>query len=72
MSAPDTNIETQERRHAGPLTGMALAVTFAGVLLVGLIFWTVYKGGAPEGSETQVDGRTGAVTQSVEGGSLTD
>lgn len=72
MSAPDTNIETQERRHAGPLTGMALGVTFAGVLLVGLIGWTVYKAGAPEGSETQIDGRTGAVTEPVEGATLTD
>jgi len=72
MSAPDTNIETQERRHAGPLTGMALAVTFAGVLLVGLIGWTVFNAGPPEGSETQVDGRTGALTGAVEGATPTD
>lgn len=69
MSAPDTNIETQERRHAGPLAGMTLVVLFAGALLVGLIGWTVYSAGEPEGSETQIDGRTGVA---VEGAVATD
>ncbi|MDZ4310913.1 MAG: hypothetical protein U1A24_10220 [Cypionkella sp.] len=36
MSAPNTNIEKQARRHRGPLIGMALAAVFG----VGLIvFW---------------------------------
>jgi hypothetical protein len=29
MSAPQTNIETQEKRHIGPLLGMGVAVLFA-------------------------------------------
>lgn len=72
MSAPDTNIEKQQRRHAGPLTGMTVAVVFAGLLLVGLIGWTVYNAGVPEGSETQIDGRTGAAVERVEGAVTTD
>lgn len=35
MSAPQTNIDTQKRRHKGPLIGMALAVVFG----VGLILY---------------------------------
>lgn len=35
MSAPQTNIEKQKRRHRGPLIGMALAVVFG----VGLILY---------------------------------
>lgn len=35
MSAPNTNIETQKRRHIAPLIGMAVAVIFG----VGIIFW---------------------------------
>ncbi len=36
MSAPNTNIDKQARRHRGPLIGMALAVLF-GVLLI--VYW---------------------------------
>jgi len=36
MSAPKTNLETQKKRHRGPLIGMALAVGF-GVALV--LYW---------------------------------
>ena len=36
MSAPQTDVEKQERRHRGPLIGIALAVIFAGIL--GFIF----------------------------------
>lgn len=35
MSAPKTNVETQKRRHIGPLIGMALVV----ILGVGIILW---------------------------------
>lgn len=34
MSAPQTNIEKQKRRHRGPLIGMGLAVLFGVVLIV--------------------------------------
>jgi hypothetical protein len=38
MSAPRTNIETQKRRHRGPLLGMIAAVLF-GVILIG--YWLI-------------------------------
>ena len=34
MSAPQTNLEKQERRHAGPLIGIAGCLAFAAILLV--------------------------------------
>lgn len=61
MSAPDTNTEKQEDRHKAPLGGMALAVIFAGVLLIGLVIFLIVGGNTPEGADVQVDGRTGAV-----------
>lgn len=59
MSAPNTNVERQAEKHAGPLSGIAMALVFAGLLLVGLIAWTVYQGGEPAGAEVQIDSRTG-------------
>lgn len=62
MSAPETNVEKQEKRHKPALIGMGAAVVWAGVLLVGLILWIVYQGNEPEGAEAQIDGRTGEIT----------
>lgn len=36
MSAPETNITTQKRRHRGPLVGMAVGLLFVVSLIV---FW---------------------------------
>ncbi|MEM9798527.1 MAG: hypothetical protein AAF919_18705 [Pseudomonadota bacterium] len=57
MSAPDTNVEKQEKRHAGPLIGIAAAVVF------GLILVTAYttlmvqpvEDGEPEAAATAAD-----------------
>ncbi|SLN30990.1 hypothetical protein AQS8620_00986 [Aquimixticola soesokkakensis] len=38
MSAPNTNIETQERRHKGPLVGMAIGIAFVAVITLVYIF----------------------------------
>lgn len=38
MSAPQTNIEKQERRHRGPLVGVVVAAVVA---LLGLVVWLV-------------------------------
>jgi hypothetical protein len=38
MSAPQTNIETQEKRHAGPLVGMVVAVL---VVAAAAIWWAM-------------------------------
>jgi cytoskeletal protein RodZ len=34
MSAPNTNLEKQRRRHRGPLIGIVLVILFVGVILV--------------------------------------
>ena len=59
MSAPKTDFDKQEQRHRGPLRGMGLVVILALVLLAGLMTWVSYDGGAPEGADVQIDGRTG-------------
>jgi len=59
MSAPDTNIKTQEKRHRGPLIGMAAGVAFAVILLTGLLVWLSANADPPEGAAVQIDGRTG-------------
>jgi hypothetical protein len=59
MSAPQTNIEKQKRRHRGPLIGMVAVVAFALTLLVWWLGYEVSESDPPQGSETQIDGRTG-------------
>lgn len=59
MSAPDTNVPTQARRHSAPIWGIGLAAVF-GAAIGGLVAVTaISNGDAPEGAATQVDGRTG-------------
>ncbi len=48
MSAPDTNLKKQKRRHKGPLVGMTIAVLLALALLIGLVFNVI-------GGDTQTD-----------------
>ncbi|WP_050927955.1 hypothetical protein [Aestuariivita boseongensis] len=38
MSAPDTNVETQTKRHKGPLVGIAIAVAFGVVMFLTIFF----------------------------------
>jgi len=40
MSAPQTNIEKQAKRHRGPLTGIVVALSVAALLFIG---FTVYS-----------------------------
>lgn len=40
MSAPETNIDKQVRRHRGPLYGMVFVAVLAAVLCGALIMWT--------------------------------
>ncbi|PZX46106.1 hypothetical protein LY56_01076 [Roseinatronobacter thiooxidans] len=37
MTAPDTNLKKQKKRHKGPLIGMAVAVTVAVVFLLWML-----------------------------------
>ncbi len=43
MSAPDTNVKKQERRHKVPLMGMKSVVVFAALALIALVFYTVLQ-----------------------------
>lgn len=64
MSAPSTNVETQEKHHRVPLFGMATGVIVALFLLLGSIAYLAAVGGAPEGADRQIDSRTGAIVDS--------
>ncbi|TFL19724.1 hypothetical protein [Jannaschia formosa] len=48
MSAPDTNLDKQKRRHAGPLIGMAAGVTLAGILIFALFTFLAESPGEGE------------------------
>lgn len=54
MSAPNTNVKKQERRHKFPLIGMAWMIAWAAVLLVGLVIYLSFKGNEP-GNDTPID-----------------
>jgi hypothetical protein len=59
MSAPDTNVEKQRRRHIVPLIGITCAVIFALVLLF-LQMVDVAEDGTPaDNGAAEIDGRTG-------------
>lgn len=51
MSAPDTNIEKQKRRHRGPLIGMAVVVIFALGLILFWLMDEVDNGADPEAAD---------------------
>lgn len=47
MSASETNIDKQVKRHRGPLYGIAAVLAFAGILFAGFLIWTAYQGDNP-------------------------
>ncbi|SLN40292.1 hypothetical protein [Roseisalinus antarcticus] len=59
MSAPETNLEKQEKNHRPALRGIIVSVGFAAVLLVALLVWLFATGNEPDTPETRIDGRTG-------------
>ena len=59
MSAPQTNVEKQEKDHKPALLGMKASVIFAVVMLIVMIGWLALRGNTPDEAETQIDGRTG-------------
>lgn len=61
MSAPDTNLEKQKKRHVPSLVGIGLAAVFGVAMIVALTFIVSARGDDPDGSEVQVDGRTGEI-----------
>lgn len=59
MSAPRTNLETQTKRHRGPLIGISLGL----ILVVAVALAAFLSGGvpledqaAPDGAPTEIDG----------------
>ncbi len=59
MSAPNTDVENEERKHKPALLGIKGAMIFAGALLLGLVTWLSYQGNEPGEPAAHVDGRTG-------------
>lgn len=59
MSAPNTNIDKQARRHRGPLIGMALVVVF-GVALI--LYWLMEESAQsdPPAPQDQIEQQSGA------------
>ncbi|MBS0123576.1 hypothetical protein [Thetidibacter halocola] len=47
MSAPDTNLDKQTRRHRPALAGIALAVAVAGLMLAGYLIILAERGNTP-------------------------
>jgi len=66
MSAPDTNLETQEKRHKGPLSGMVLAAVIAAVGFAGLLAWLAWNGIEPrEGLEVEAAAPAGGTMEAA-------
>lgn len=65
MSAPNTNIDKQQRRHKGPLIGMIVVVIFA----LGLFtYWLMYEAA---GTENPVgEGQTELPASDVQDGAV--
>lgn len=47
MSASNTNLEKQKKRHRGPLTGIAAVLVFVALLLAGYLAWLAYGADNP-------------------------
>lgn len=59
MSQPEPDLNTQKRRHAGPLIGIIAVLGFVALILAWFFGTEAIEGNAPVGAETQIDGRTG-------------
>ena len=64
MSAPETNVKTQEKEHRVPLVGMILAVVIAIGLLIGMVIYLSSSGNEPGDDQPigEEQGGTGAAT----------
>ncbi len=47
MSASNTNVDAQKRRHKGPLFGITIALVWVAVLFSGFLIWTAYQPANP-------------------------
>ena len=60
MSAPDTNLEKQTKRHKGPLYGIVIVLAFVAALFLAYSTWIVSQ--ADEAS-TPLQGAADVVTE---------
>lgn len=57
MSAPDTDLEKQQKRHRGPIWGITLGLVFVAILALGAFVWPgvpLDRQAAPDGAPTEV------------------
>jgi hypothetical protein len=52
MTPPKTDLETQTRRHRGPIIGMTLALSFVALIIIFAFLW----GGWPLSEQAAPDG----------------
>jgi hypothetical protein len=48
MSAPNTNVEKQERRHRPALLGIRGVLVFVALITIGLVFYIMVVGSDPD------------------------
>ncbi len=60
MSAPNTNVETQAKRHRGALYGIFGAILIVAALFAYYLGYLAAEGETPDNAEIKIDGRTGA------------
>jgi len=65
MSAPDTDVEKQSKRHRPALIGIVAAAVFGVLMMIVLTLFVFARGDEPEGADVQIDGRTG-IAEEVE------
>ncbi len=63
MSAPNTDVKEEEKKHKPALLGIKAVLIYAAILLVGWLVWTMMYAEPPQGADTQIDGRTGEEVQ---------
>lgn len=55
MSAPETNIERQKRRHWGPLIGIAAVIIFAVLIGIYYLGYLSFEGNTPGTGDVEAD-----------------
>lgn len=58
MSAPDTNLEKQRKRHRGPIVGITAGLVFVAILALAAFVWPgipLDRQAAPDGAPTETE-----------------